>query len=240
MKFTYDKIKEEVESHGWKIISKFYKNLDTELEFECPNGHHIFRPYKKLRNSFTCPICEINNSKRNSLLMVPPRKGYRILCLDQATYTAGWSIFDDKELIRFGKVSFKETDQTELRINQVKHWLINMIKNVNPDLIVLEDIQLQTTYNNKNAVGTYRVLAELLGVLINTCIELNIRYEIVHSKTWKSFCRVNGKTRTDQKRSAQLIILNKYNINVTQDEADALCIGIYASNTFKKNGAWAF
>ena len=28
-----------LESEGWKLISNSYKNLNTELEMECPNGH---------------------------------------------------------------------------------------------------------------------------------------------------------------------------------------------------------
>ena len=38
-KITIDQIKEELSADGWKILSSEYKNLDTELIFECPNGH---------------------------------------------------------------------------------------------------------------------------------------------------------------------------------------------------------
>jgi hypothetical protein len=38
-KITLDQIKEEVAQDGWKVLSLEYKNLETEMTFECSNGH---------------------------------------------------------------------------------------------------------------------------------------------------------------------------------------------------------
>lgn len=38
-KITLDQIKEEVAQDNWKVLSLEYKNLETEMTFECPNGH---------------------------------------------------------------------------------------------------------------------------------------------------------------------------------------------------------
>jgi hypothetical protein len=35
-----------LEEEGWKLISDSYKNLDTELEMMCPQGHKQFQTYK--------------------------------------------------------------------------------------------------------------------------------------------------------------------------------------------------
>ena len=42
---------------------------------------------------------------------------------------------------------------------------------------------------------------------------------------------VKGRARSDRKRSAQLIIKEKYGVQVTDDEADAVLIGQYAVDT---------
>ena len=39
----------------------------------------------------------------------------------------------------------------------------------------------------------------------------------------------------DQKRAAQLLVKEKYDKNVTQDEADAICIGLYMVEKHMKN-----
>ena len=42
-------IRAELESDGWKAISNEYVNLDTEMIFECDEGHKIYAPWKKIR-----------------------------------------------------------------------------------------------------------------------------------------------------------------------------------------------
>lgn len=38
-RITLDQIKQEIAADGWKVLSIEYKNLDTEMIFECANGH---------------------------------------------------------------------------------------------------------------------------------------------------------------------------------------------------------
>lgn len=57
-KITLDQIKQEIEQEGWKVHSLEYKNLKTEMTFECPNGHQVFVPWEKLRTRRDCPVCK--------------------------------------------------------------------------------------------------------------------------------------------------------------------------------------
>ena len=59
-KIKIEDIKAAAKQHGWTLLSTEYKNLDTELTFECSEGHRIFAPYKKVRNKWECPICKEN------------------------------------------------------------------------------------------------------------------------------------------------------------------------------------
>ena len=38
-KITLEQIKEEIAVDGWKLLSTEYKNLSTQLTFECKEGH---------------------------------------------------------------------------------------------------------------------------------------------------------------------------------------------------------
>ena len=49
--------------------------------------------------------------------------------------------------------------------------------------------------------------------------------------TWRAHCQVKGKTRADKKRSLQLLVKDWFDVSVTEDEADAIGIGKYASET---------
>lgn len=110
-----------------------------------------------------------------------------------------------------------------------------MIDKWHPDLVVLEDIQLQNykKYNSNeivNAVTTYKKLAHLQGVLKDYCYEINQICKIVPVATWRNFSNVTGSTRTDRKKSAQLRVKTLYDITVKQDEADAILIGRWGAH----------
>ena len=102
-RITLDSIREDIAQDNWQLVSTEYKNLDTELEFKCAEGHTVFAPYKQIRTKRECPVCKANKFKNVSEEVKPKKKGVqRILALDQATHTTGYSIFDGKELITYG------------------------------------------------------------------------------------------------------------------------------------------
>ena len=68
-KITLEQIKEELAADGWLVLSSEYKNLDTEMTFECFEGHRVFAPWKKIRTKRECPVC-----KKNSLVKIESRK----------------------------------------------------------------------------------------------------------------------------------------------------------------------
>jgi hypothetical protein len=40
---------------------------------------------------------------------------------------------------------------------------------------------------------------------------------------WRSTCEIKGRKREEQKKNAQLFVKNKFNIDVDEDIADAIC-----------------
>ena len=240
MKFKIEDIKKEFENKEWKLLSEEYKNLDTELEAVCPEGHKVYITYKKWRVYHECPMCKTNPLKKTREIQVisKPQGAIRILAIDQATFVSGWAIFDDKKLTQYG--TFSSTGGTSVeRIEIIRQWLASMIELWNPDRIAIEDIHMQSFGGEKGygneSVTTFKTLAHLQGVLINYFFINDIKYDIIHSATWREFCQIKGVHRVDKKRSAQLKIKDWYDVTVTQDEADAICIGKYEAERNAKN-----
>jgi Holliday junction resolvasome RuvABC endonuclease subunit len=141
-----------------------------------------------------------------------------VLSLDQASKT-GWSLYKGKTLINHSIEDFNNIEDYTARVSAIKQWALEMINKYNPEIISIEDIQQQI--NPK----TYKQLAELKGVLENLLFEKEFLYFIISSSQWKGTCGVKGRKREEQKKNAQLFVKNKFNIDVGEDEADAICQG---------------
>ena len=233
-RITLDTINEELAEHGWKCISSEYKNLDSELQFNCEEGHLVCAPWKKIRAKRECPVCKNNAFKKVVATITPKPKGVkRVLALDQATYTTGWSIFDGNKLVRYGTFRTEIKDEIA-RCNTIKNWMLSMINNWNPDCVAIEGIQFQEeSSGQKLSVTVFQGLARLQGILMEACFALKMDYVVCPTNTWRNHCGVKGRYRADKKRSMQLIAKKEYDITVSDDEADAIGIGKYAADLNK-------
>lgn len=231
----------ELSEQGWKLISDKYKNLDTELEMKCPEGHTQFLTFKQWRKHPQCDECLRGDPYKVKKNKVPIKTidTYRVIGLDAATNVTGYSIYDNKTLVSYGVFKVDTEFDVEERINQVKKWLEAAIKEWQPDFVGIENIQLQQFGGNNFQVETYRKLANLQGVLCDTLFENNIQHELVSVNTWRNYCNVGeGIGRENKKRQAQDKVKSWYNINCTQDEADAICIGKYFAHSKTRISNW--
>ena len=56
-RFTYEEVKEYIESFGYELLSTGYKNNHTKLKIKCPKGHECemcFKSFKKGNRCFYC------------------------------------------------------------------------------------------------------------------------------------------------------------------------------------------
>lgn len=158
-----------------------------------------------------------------------------ILCLDQASKTSGYSIFDmdTSQLVAYGHFTF-EDQSLEVRLVKIREAVKDLILDYGPSKVYLEDIQYQT--NVGSGVTTYKALAEVIGVVSELVTEMGIPCELVHSQSWKSTCGIKGRARAEQKKNAQQFVEHTYGVKATSDECDSICIGTHA---LKKNScAW--
>ena len=235
-KIKLEDIQNELSADGWKVISTEYVNLDTEMTFECPKGHRVFVPWKKLRGKHECPTCAQKQENEQITTVQPKSKGVkRTLALDQASKVTGYAIFDDTKLIKYGTFTTTAADDIE-RFAMVRAWLLSMISSWRPDYIGIEGIQFQEEgAGQKMGVTVFQTLARLQGILMMACHDKEIPFEICPTNTWRHSCGVKGKTRTDKKRSIQLLVEQWYGIKVSEDEADAIGIGRHLVTFIQKN-----
>lgn len=145
----------------------------------------------------------------------------KMLALDQASRTSGFAIFEDDKLIKYGKFTFEDSD-FGIRLMKIRDKVQSLITEFAIDKVVFEDIQLQDN------VDTFKKLAEVFGVIFELVTELNLPHEAILASSWKSTLKIKGTKRPEQKKNAQLWVVENYNIKPTQDECDAICIGVHA------------
>ena len=147
----------------------------------------------------------------------------KLLALDQASIVTGWSVFNDEQLVEYGLIKLNKDDELGKRLVVFRHSLIDLINKYEINEIAFEDIQMQTSIGNN--VQTFKVLANIYGIVLELAEELHIPYHIVPSSSWKSTLGIKGKKRSEQKQNAQMYVEQVYHIKVTQDESDSICIG---------------
>ena len=219
-----DNAKLEFSALGWTLLEDKYSNMDTLMSAKCPEGHVVDVTLKQWRKSSSCPVCNHDSVLKSKGRTIKNR----VIAIDDATQISGWAVFDDSELVSYGKFAAKAGEASD-RIVEIGDWLIGLLDKWQPDTIIIEDIQQQAN------VSVFKVLAKLQGVLEYLLKKSKRSYYIVHSQTWKSHSKVKGKSRADQKRSAQLIVKEVYGVEATQDECDAILMGRYGVETFIKN-----
>ncbi len=233
-KIKIDDIRKAAIEHNWTLVSEEYKNLNTDMEFICNEGHKVYAPYKKIRDKWECPICNQNKYHNFGTNILP--KGHnveRVIGLDQATHLTGYSIYDNGELVYANVFEANAEEEIERDI-EIRNWLIQLIQNWKPDIIGMEDIQLQQFNNKMIGVTTYRTLARLQGILMAACAEQKVDYVVCAPATWRANCGVKGRTRSDKKHSMQAIVKQWFDITVSDDVADAIGIGKYIVDHHKK------
>lgn len=234
-RLSSDSIRAEVEKKGYKLVdASDYTNMQSIITVQCPKGHIVKTSFADFRAaSFTCPECD-KSIRFNNPTIVPQKSGYRVIAFDQATEHFGLSIFDAGELTFFSLYTF--TGNVNQRLVQIRKFVRDIvIKEWQPDYIVMEDIQYQY-----GAVLTYKILAMLLGILEVECTDAGIQYEVVSPNVWRKHAGTAGKTRLQEKQLSVAMVKEKYGVRVNDDVAEAILIGRYGAKMHNSEIKLAF
>lgn len=230
-RLSMDKVIFEISTSGFEYSSGEYKNLDSLLNVKCPKNHTVVFSLKQLRTGKQkCPVCEEYDSiSTQETELINPKKikktGIRVIALDQATEKTGYAIFEDGNLLDYGIKQIETSKETGERITELRHWLVSMMYQWDINYLGLENIHYQGNPQTLISLG------RLLGALEATGADmLDGNVIIVPPGTWRNYCKIKGNKRNQQKEGAQDFVKQKYKISVSQDAADAICLGEYLSN----------
>lgn len=153
-----------------------------------------------------------------------------VIAFDQSTSITAYALMDsnNKELIDFGHKKFNNKVNTDEKISNVKNWINQIIEEKKPEVFALEDVQQQIN------ADTYKKLAKLLGVIENNFYEKDYLYLTIPPTQWKSYIKIKGRKRAEQKKNTIAFIKDKFGIDVIEDEADAIGIALYACKEVNK------
>lgn len=106
-KTHYKDVKAFVNSIGYKLLSKEYKNSESDLLIECNKGHLYTTKLPRLKNSNRCPYCSGRIVTYQNVKKTIEESGYKLLsseyknansklvmlCPNNHIYKASWSSF---------------------------------------------------------------------------------------------------------------------------------------------------
>ena len=148
----------------------------------------------------------------------------RTLALDQASRTTGWAIYDNKNLIESGHFSISANKTMQQRLISFINHLSDLITKYHIEKIYYEGIQYQSN------IETYKKLAYIQAMIIYNTGTNNIPILELGPSHWRSIIKdkhgINfGRSRSEQKKKAQDFVKEYFNKDVSEDEADAICLG---------------
>lgn len=144
---------------------------------------------------------------------------------DQATITSGYSIFDDGKYIESGVIKKSKDIPIADRVPAMALAICKKIKEVQPDIVIIEDIQ------NQSSVKTVIDLARLQGGIIMYCASKGIPVEIYHPSQWRKTLGFTQGTKTKRdalKEQAEEYVKELGFKIESQDECEAICINLAA------------
>ena len=107
--------------------------------------------------------------------------------------------------------------------------ILNTLNEIKPNIIYIEE-----TVVLRNA-QTQRFLTRLQGVVYAWCIQNNCEFNTIRPSSWRKAINLkqNKNIKREQlKQEAIDYVKEKYNIEVNDDIADAICIGDAVLNLF--------
>ena len=147
----------------------------------------------------------------------------KIFSVDPGTKT-GWA-FMGAGIVESGVQDFalKRGESVGVRFFMFRSWLIKMIQNMKPDLVIYEQA------HHRGGAAT-NLLVGMTTRIQETCEIMNVEYTMIHSMTLKKFAMGKGNA---SKEAMLEEARDRWGVHVFDDnEADALFMAQWATVEF--------
>jgi Holliday junction resolvasome RuvABC endonuclease subunit len=154
-----------------------------------------------------------------------------MVTIDSSSNKSGIAIFDNGTYKSNLLIDFSNDKSMDSRFCKMSLELIKTLNQYKPDIIYIEE-----TVVLRNA-QTQRFLTRLQGVVYGWCIINDCEFNSIRPTEYRkelNFKQGKNVKRDELKQQAIDYVKNKYNLEVNDDVADAICIGCAVVNKFKK------
>ncbi|SUO90915.1 hypothetical protein [Streptococcus uberis] len=150
------------------------------------------------------------------------------LSLDVSTSSTGWAIFKGSSLVGSGVVKPKG------KLTYFERGLImsNRLNSIQSEAIKIYDEPFEYVVIEKNSVmgpnqQSMIKIGIVTGMILRRCVADKVAF--VNVSTWRKFWKFSYKDRSKKSMKFQAItkVLQEFNQEVKDDEADAILIGSY-------------
>ena len=153
-----------------------------------------------------------------------------LLSLDLSTKSSGWAVFDGEQLMDHGCYTSASTDMIK-RIHIMIDGIQSLLdKYTDIDTIVVEEVRPEGGYGVGNQ-KTHKALMWLQAAIAFMVHDFfsKIEIEYIYPSSWRATCGIkNGRgiVRSTLKEADIAFVKDKYGLDVNDDIADAICIGL--------------
>lgn len=145
----------------------------------------------------------------------------KLVTIDGSTQKSGIALFVDGTYRLHTLLDYSKDKNIDSRFKSMSKGLWDFLDTYNPDILYMEE-----TYMAKNPQTT-KFLTRLQGVVYAWCIIHDCEFNTILPSQWRKqlgLSQHKGVKRKELKELAVKYILENYVLEVTDDEADAICI----------------
>ena len=142
----------------------------------------------------------------------------KLIAFDQSTTATGWCVMEMKtaRIIESGVILPKKNDETIDRITYTIKRCLNLVRTNEVAFVFIEGVQ------NQRNPKVYEILAKLAGSLEIMLYESGYLVNVVKASEWRRRVGIKSRKRADVKKEAIDMVKELYDLEVTEDEAEAI------------------
>jgi Holliday junction resolvasome RuvABC endonuclease subunit len=154
----------------------------------------------------------------------------KVLSIDQSTRCTGWACFIGGKYLDSGIIDMSKSKlETNERSFEMAKSIWKVIKKFKPTHLILEDVQQQS--NAKTMI----ILARLSGMVIGYAEAHGVKTHILQPAKWRaalSYSQGSKVKRAELKQQSIDYVKEHFNLDLTEDECEAIAEGIAAHKIF--------
>lgn len=157
-------------------------------------------------------------------------KECRMVSLDTSSTATGYAYWENAVLKESGELKADSKDKED-RLDEMCLKIMDILRKYKPHIVVIEMTVVETNAN------TQRILSEIVGVVRGYALMHDCDFVRYRPSSWRYLVKDENETlskkREDLKKWSVAKVSKLYGINGSDNETDAILIGLAHINYFK-------